>query len=175
MSQHSHLTAFIMQDISWSSFPTNSKNTHWHALCSSFHAVSAFFKYMLCKQTIVGVTDKCVCDLSLFVVIPECVLEDILVGVFLSVWPFHTWAPPHNAVEELVGTASWQSAFSSCQLMACWWLLLMRLRSPSPVRAFVLSTKSSTLTACRKGGLQCCEHTYKWGYTTGLQCLCVFI
>lgn len=74
---------------------------------------------------------------------PECVPVGffLLVCVRVSecVWSFHTWAPPNSAVAELLDRATWQSAFfSSPWLMACWRLVLMKMRSPPPARLFLL-------------------------------------
>lgn len=41
--------------------------------------------------------------------------------VRMCVWSFHTWAPLNSAIAAPVDRATWQSAFSSPWLMACWW------------------------------------------------------
>lgn len=62
-------------------------------------------------------------------------------------WSFHTWAPPNS---ECYCGAGWQGylvkCFSSLWLMACWKLLLMKMRSPLPTRISALSAATDMLS-----------------------------
>lgn len=95
------------------------------------------------------------------------------------VWSFHTWAPPNSAVAELVDRATWQSAFSCLWLMACWRLLLMKMRSPPPPRPFALS--AVTGAHCQYGEGVCVaisihiNENPSTGGTFGFECLRVYV
>ncbi len=97
----------------------------------------------------------------------------------VCVWSFHTWAPPNSAVAELVDRATWQSAFSCPWLMACWRLLLMKMRSPPPARLFALSAVTGTHCQYREGVCVAIRihinENPSTGGTFGFECLCVYV